>query len=73
MKVTLISFITGAHRTIPKDLVKKLEDLEIGRETETTRTTRITKIGQNTERSRGNLRRFAVAQTSGKDHQKSLV
>ena len=33
----------------------------------------IIKIGQNTEKSPNDLRRFAVAQTSVKDHQLTLI
>ena len=39
MKVTVITVIIGAHRTIAKGFVKKLEKLEIGGRAETLQTT----------------------------------
>ena len=54
--------------TIPKWLVKELEDLERrGDHPDNT----IIKIGQNTEKSSAGLRRLAVTQTPVKDHQRS--
>ena len=38
MKVMMIPIVIGALRTIPKDLEKGLEDLEIRRQGETTHT-----------------------------------
>ena len=59
MKVVVIPIVVGALGTIPKGLVKKLEDLEI-RQVETTS---INKIDQNTEKSPGDLRRLVPIQT----------
>ena len=39
MKVTVTSIVIGAFRTIPKELVKGLEDLEISRQVKTIHTT----------------------------------
>ena len=69
MKITVILTIIGALRTIPKGLVKGLEDLEIKGQVETIKT----KIGQNTKKMPGDLRRLAVTQTPVKNHQLMLV
>ena len=55
----------GAQNSL---LVRGLEKLEIGVFSET-----ITKMGQNSEKSTGDLRRLAVTQTPVKDHQLDLV
>ena len=69
MKITAIPIIIGILVTVPK-------------ETERDRNRRtyqdylyytITKIGQNTEKSSGNLKRLAVSQTPLKEHQFTLV
>ena len=39
MKVTVIPIVIGALRTIPKGLIKELEDLEIREQEETIQTT----------------------------------
>ena len=62
-KVVVIPIVTGALGTITKRFVKGLEDLEIS----------IVEIGQNTEKSPGDLRRLPVTQTPVKDHQLTLV
>ena len=50
MKVTVVPIVVGALGTVPKRLVKRLEDLEI-EQVETIQTTHsIIKIGQNTEK-----------------------
>ena len=67
-KVTVIPFIIGALGTIPKGLVKGLEDLEIRKQEES-----IIKISQNTEKRPGDLRRLAVTQTPVRNHQLMLV
>ena len=69
MKLTVILLVSGALRTILKGLVK--EDLKI-RETVATIQT-IVEIGQNTEKSRGDLKRLAVTQTPEKNYQLTLV
>ena len=67
MKVTVIPIVIDALGTIPKGLVKGLEALEITEQVETM------KIGQNTEKSPGDLRKFAVTQTPVRNHQLMLV
>ena len=69
MKVTFIPIFIGALGTVTIGLIKGLEDLEISGRVETIQTTALLKIGQNTEKSPGYLRRLAVTQTSVKDHQ----
>ena len=64
MKVIVILIVIGALGTIPKGLVKGLEDLEIRGQVETMETT---KNCQNTEKSHGDLRRLAVTQTPVED------
>ena len=59
MKVTFIPIVIGSLGTITKWLIKGLEDLEIRGRVETTQTC-IIEIGQNTEKSPGDLRRFVV-------------
>ena len=59
MKVKFIPIVIGTLGTNTKGLLKGLEDLEI------------IEIGQNTEKSPGDLRRLAV--TSIKDHQLTLM
>ena len=66
MGITVILIVIGALVTIPKSLERGLEELKIGGRIETIQTI---KIGQNTEKSPGDLRRLAVAQTAVKDHQ----
>ena len=63
--VTVIPFVIGVLETIPKGLVKGLEELEIKGQDKTTQT-----IAEN---SLENLRRLAVTQTPLKDHQLMLV
>ena len=71
MKVTVISIEVGSLGTIPKDLVRGLEDLEIKGRGHPDYC--IIKIGQNTEKSPGDLREFAITQTPVKDHQLALA
>ena len=59
MKMTVIPIVIGVLGTILKGLVMGLEDLEIRGRAETIHYS-IIKIGQNTEKSPGDLRRFAV-------------
>ena len=65
MKVKVKQIITGALGTIPKGLVRGLEELEIGG--------RAVIIGQNTEKSPGDLRTLAFTRTPVTDHQQTLV
>ena len=56
MKLTEIPILIGALETIPKGLVKKLEELEIGGWADTIQ---IVEVGQNTEKSPEDIRRLA--------------
>ena len=68
MKVTIIPIVIGAFGRVTKELLKGLEDLEVGGWVET-----ITESGQNTEKSPGDLRWLAVIQTPVKSHQLKLM
>ena len=59
MKLTLIPIVTGALGRIPKGLVMGLEEFEIRDGIETIQTTVFVEISQNTEKSPGDLGRFA--------------
>ena len=72
MKLTMIPIIIGALGMIPKGLVWGLEELEI-RISRDHLNYSIVKIGQNTEKSPGDLRRLAVTQNLLKEHQLMLV
>ena len=59
MKVTIIPIVIGVLGTIPKELIKGLEDLEIkGRRDHPDYS--ISRISQNTEKSPGDLRIFNI-------------
>ena len=73
MKVTIVQIVIGALSTGTKGLLKGLEDLEVGGWVEDYPNDSIIKNGQNTGESPGNLRRFAVTQTPGKNHQLALI
>ena len=62
MRVTLIPIVSGTLGTVPKGLDQGLKELEIRERIETV----LAKIGQNTEKSPGDLRRLIVTQTSEK-------
>ena len=64
MKVTVIPIVIGALGTVSKGLVKGQKDLEITGRVETIQTSA---IGQNTEKSPGDLRKLVVTQTPVKD------
>ena len=64
--MTVIPIVVGAHG-------KGLEELEIRARVETIPNSSIIKIGQNTEKSPGVVKRLAVTKTSVKDHQLMLV
>ena len=66
MKMTVMPSVIDTLGTIPKDLVKGLEDL---RGQVDTIQTIVFKIGQKTERSPGDLRRFSVTLTPVKAYQ----
>ena len=59
IKVTIIPIVIGAFGTVTKGLLKGLEDLEIRGRVETIKAIYIFEIGQNTEKSPGDLRRLA--------------
>ena len=73
MQVTIIPIVIGAFGTVTKGLLKGLEDLEVGGRVETVQNYYIIENGQNTEKSPGDLRRFAVTQTPVKNHQLTLM
>ena len=58
-------------RNNPKELLKGLEDLEIGGRVKTIHS--IFKIGHNTEKSPGHLRKLAVPQIPLRNHRLTLV
>ena len=68
MKVTIVPIVIGAFGTITKGLLKGLEDLEVGGTGRDYPNDSITKNGQNTEKSPGDLRRLAVTQIPVKNH-----
>ena len=69
MKVTVIPLEVGGVGTIPKGLVKRLENLEIRDH----QTNSIIKISQNTEKSPGDLKRLAFIQTPVRNLQLTLM
>ena len=74
MKVTVIPFVIGAFITVTKGLVQGPDDFDIRkRVNEGYRNYIIIKIGLNTGKSPGKLRRRVVTQTPMKDHQLTLV
>ena len=68
--MTFIPIILGALGTIAERLLKGQVDLEIRGDHPNYYTS---EIGQNTEKSPGDLRRLAVTQTSLKHHQLKLM
>ena len=60
MKMTVIPIMIDALGTVTKGLEQGLEDLELRGRVETIQT--ITEIGQNTEKSPGDLRRVVITQ-----------
>ena len=72
MKVMMIPIVIGALGTVTKGLVQGLEDLEM-RMSRDHQNYIIIEIGQNTEKSPGNLRRLAVTQTPVRNHWLMLV
>ena len=71
MRVKMIIIVIGLLRTVTKGLIKWVKELEIRRWIETIQT--FIEIGQNTEKSPGELRRLVVTQTPVKDHQLKLM
>ena len=68
--MTIIPIVIGALGTVTKGLIQGLEDFEITGRVETVQNYSIVKIGQNTEKSPGDLRRLVVSQTPMKNHQR---
>ena len=68
MKVAIIPIVIGAFSTVTEGLVQGLEDWEIRGLEETMETKIETKIGQNTEKSPGNLRTLIITLTSMRNH-----
>ena len=60
--VTIIPIVSGAFGTVTKGLLKGLEDLEFGERVETPPNYYIIENDQNTDKSSGDLRRFADTQ-----------
>ena len=60
MNVTVITIVSGALSTGTKDFIQGVEDLEIRKREKSIQTTVIVELGQNTEKSAGDLRRLAV-------------
>ena len=69
MKVTVLPSVIGVLGTIPKGLVKGLEDLEIRRQVETIQTTVLLKLARILSRVQETLGDFTVAQSPDKGHQ----
>ena len=57
--MTVIRIVVGTLETIPKGLLKRLEDLEIRGQVETIQD-RFIKMGKNTEKSPGDLGRLTL-------------
>ena len=62
----------GAFGTITKGLLKGLDDLEVGRRVDYPNDS-IDENDQNPETNPGNLRRFAVTETTVKNYQLTLT
>ena len=60
MRMTVIPVVAGTLGTVSKDSLRELGELEIGVQIETIKTTPLFKIGQNTEKNPGDLKRFVV-------------
>ena len=73
MKLMVTPIVMSALGTILIGLVNRMEDLEIRGQVEIHPNFSISKIDQNTEKSLGDLRKFAVTQTPVKNHQVRLV
>ena len=73
MKLTMIPIVIVATETIPKRIGKGNGKLGNKRTSGDHPDYSFIKIGQNTEKRPGDLRRLAVAQTPLKDHQLALV
>ena len=72
MKMMLI-FKIGAFEMVPKGLVRGLERIGYRKTSKDYANYSITKSGQNTEKSPGDVRRLVVTWIPVKDHQLTLV
>ena len=70
MKVTVLPIAVRALGTVTKELIKKREDLEVSGDNPNYS---IVEIGQNTEKSPGDLKRFAITWIPVEVHQLILV
>ena len=73
MKMMIIPVVIGALGTIPKGLVKGLEDLKIRGQVKTILTTALLRLVRILIKTPGDLRRLAVTQTLVKNHQLMVV
>ena len=73
MKVIIIPILTGAFGTVTKGLLKGIGRFGSWWVSGNYPNYSIIENGQNTEKSTGNLRKLAVAQTPVKDHQLTLI
>ena len=71
--MTVIPIVIGILGTIPRSLVKGLENLESREQGGDHLDNRIIKISQNIEKCNRDLKRLAVTQTLVKDHHLKLV
>ena len=71
--MTVIPIVIGALGTIPKSLERRLGEMEIGGRAMTIQAIAFFYIGQNTEKSPGDLTRLAIPQTPAEDHQLKFV
>ena len=74
MKIRVLPIVIGALGTVPKGLVKRMEDLEIrglGNKSGDHPNYYITEIGQNIQ-SPGDFRRYSVTETPVKNHHIAL-
>ena len=69
MKVTIVPILIAAFGTVTKGLLKKTGELGNMRTSGDHPNYCIIEIGQNTEKSNGDLMRLAVSQTPVKNHQ----
>ena len=73
MKVTVIPIVIGALGTIPKGLVKGLEDIEIKEQVEPIQTTAFLRSAKILLKSLGDLKRLTVTQISLWNYQLTVV
>ena len=69
MNVPVIPIVIGTFGTIPKRLIKRIEDLELIGQVDNS----IIRIGKNTEKSPGDLRKLAVTRSPVRNNKLMLV